>query len=198
MNDRSLLLHLCCAPCAEYPLQRLRTEYHLEPVGYYFNPNIQPLEENRKRAETVRTFAALKDLPVVVREDCEEDRWRSFASRQKADHCGFCYARRFNEAARYAAEQGFSAFTSTLFVSPYQDYERMVEIARRAAAAHRVEFLEIDFRPGYRQGQEMAKADGLYRQKFCGCIYSIGESAMKAKILRQLDLREADIPDREP
>lgn len=195
--NKDLLLHTCCAPCAEFPLVQLREEFGIEPVSYYFNPNIHPLYENQRRLDTLREFSAKKSLELIVREDCDEERWRSFKSPKKEDHCRYCYGTRFAESARYAAEHGFKAFTSTLFVSPYQNVELMKKIGEDCAARYGIEFLFIDFRPGYRTGQEMAKADGLYRQRFCGCIYSLGESFFKKKILRQVGLEEEDIPGRE-
>ncbi|MGI6546096.1 MAG: epoxyqueuosine reductase QueH [Fastidiosipilaceae bacterium] len=197
-NERDLLLHICCAPCAEYPLMFLREEVGLEPTGYFYNPNIHPLKEHQRRLDTLRDFAASVDLRLIVRTDFEEGRWRNFPTKSKADHCGRCYATRFDETARLAAELGFTSFSSTLFVSPYQDYDRMADIARSAARRHDVLFREFDFRPGFRRGQEMAVRDGLYRQKYCGCIYSLGESNMKTKILRDLNLSATDIPDRGP
>lgn len=198
LQHNRLLLHICCAPCAEYPLQYLREELGVEPVGYYYNPNIHPLYENQRRLDTLRNFAERKNLRLIVNDACEEERWRGFPNKSKSVHCGICYSLRFNETARLAAELGFSAFSSTLFISPYQDFERMKTIAESAAAKFATRFQLYDFRPGFRHGQQMAKEDGLYRQKYCGCIYSLGESDMKAKILRDLPLAAEDIPDREP
>lgn len=100
------------------------------------------------------------------------------------------------EAARFAKENDFPAFTSTLFVSPWQDHEALKQAAEEAAEHYGIRFEYRDFRPGYRQGQEMAKADELYRQRYCGCIYSLGESNYKEKILKQLDLSADAIPTR--
>ena len=98
-----------------------------------------------------------------------------------------CYAMRMDMAAETAAQMGFSAFTTTLLVSIYQDHEAIIKAAQRAAEKHKVQFLYRDFREGFRKGQDMAREDGLYRQKFCGCIFSLEESKFKDKIYRSFE-----------
>ncbi|HHX37406.1 MAG TPA: epoxyqueuosine reductase QueH [Clostridiaceae bacterium] len=197
VDQKELLLHICCAPCATYPVAFLRSELGIEPSGYFYNPNIHPLFEYRRRLDTFANWAAVNRLAYYLQTDCEEERWRAFPSKQKQVHCRTCYSMRFAETCRVAAEQGFKSFTSTLFVSPYQDHDLMRSIAKQQAARYGIEFMDIDFRPGYRRGQQMAREAGLYRQRFCGCIYSLGESNFKDKILTQVGLFPADIPDRE-
>ena len=84
-------------------------------------------------------------------------------------------------AARYAAENGFDAFTSTLFISPYQNHEMLKQTARQAGEKYGVDFLYRDFRPYFRQGQEKARELGLYMQKYCGCVFSEEERYQKRK-----------------
>lgn len=195
MKTKTLLLHMCCGPCAEYPLEALREE-GFTVSGYFFNPNIQPQKELDRRLAGVRKLSELRDFPVFAVERCDEQVWRDFSSPNKADHCNYCYRVRMFEAARFAKENDFPAFTSTLFVSPWQDHEALKQAAEEAAEHYGIRFKYRDFRPGYRQGQEMAKADELYRQRYCGCIYSLGESNYKEKILKQLDLSADAIPTR--
>ncbi len=196
-EDKALLLHICCGPCAEYPLKVLREEGFGKIKGYFFNPNIQPPGEMKRRRESVERFARLHDLDLMVNDRCDEAVWRAFASDKKSRHCRYCYHLRFNEAARMTRELGYDAFTSTLFVSPWQDQEAMTKAAEAAAERHGVEYLPRDFRSGYRKGQQMAREDGLYRQRFCGCIYSLGETKFKDKILKELGLRPEDVPPRQ-
>ncbi len=188
-----LLLHMCCAPCSEYPLDALREE-GFDPDGYFHNPNIQPQKELDRRLEAVENFSELRGLKVFYDSESKEAVWRNFRSSLKEDHCRYCYFTRMAQVARFAKDKGYTAFTSSLFVSPYQDHDLLKQACEHAAKQYGLEFLYRDFRSGYREGQEMAKRDGLYRQKFCGCIYSIGESNYKAKIMKQLDLSEAAIP----
>ena len=98
------------------------------------------------------------------------------------DHrCGRCYHIRLWETARYAAEHGYGSFTSTLFVSPYQNHEAICAVARAMGGEYGVEFLYRDFRPYFRAGQEFAREHGFYMQKYCGCIFSEEERYMKPK-----------------
>ena len=93
--------------------------------------------------------------------------------------CGHCYTVRLEQTARFAAENGFASFTSTLFVSPYQQHERMAEIAEEMARRYGVRFLYRDFRPGFRAGQQEARELGFYMQKYCGCVFSEEERYQK-------------------
>ncbi len=194
-EEKALLLHMCCGPCAEYPLEVLREEGFVVS-GYFHNPNIQPQAELDRRLENVRILSEKKNVPLFFVDESEETRWRQFPSQKKADHCRYCYFSRMNEAASFAKEQGFEAFTTSLLVSPYQDHELLKEACERASERHEIPFVYRDFRVGYRQGQEMAKADGLYRQRYCGCIYSLGESSFQTKIMKQLGLSPEQIPSR--
>ena len=98
-----------------------------------------------------------------------------------ARRCIKCYEMRLFETARVAKEQGFDAFTSSLFISPYQNHGMMMEVAQRAAEAYGVEFLYRDFRPLFKEGQEFAREHGFYMQKYCGCVFSEEERYLKAK-----------------
>ncbi|MGI6076801.1 MAG: epoxyqueuosine reductase QueH [Fastidiosipilaceae bacterium] len=196
-SDPKILLHICCAPCATYPVAYLRSELGMEPTGYFYNPNIHPQFEYQRRLDTFQNWAADSGIDYYLQSDCDEGRWRSFPTKQKQIHCRTCYSLRFAEACRHAAAEGFAYFTSTLFVSPYQDHLLMRQIAYQMADRWGIKFLDIDFRPGYRFGQQMARESGMYRQRYCGCIYSLGESNFKDKILTQVGLTAADIPDRE-
>lgn len=190
-----VLMHVCCAPCAEYPVMVLRDE-GCDMDLLYFNPNIHPSEEWALRLENVRLYAEKKGLRVFVDERCSEERWRNHRSPYKEDHCAMCYFMRMDFAARFAAEHGYDSFTSSLFVSPYQNFEKLRDSARKAAERYGIPFLERDFREGFRRGQEMAKEDGLYCQKYCGCIFSLGETRYAKKLSRRFGLEKEDIPAR--
>jgi len=165
------LLHCCCAPCSVSCIQTLRGE-GIEPVGLWYNPNIHPYQEYKARRDTLMAYAPTIGMELVVLEDYG---LRNFvrAVAEDIDHrCGKCYEMRLDAVARYAAEHGFSSFTSTLFVSPYQNHELMRAVAEDAAARHGVTFLYRDFRPGFRAGQAEARELGFYMQKYCGCVFS--------------------------
>lgn len=165
-----LLLHICCGPCACYPVETLQEE-GIDFTGYYFNPNIHPLEEFERRRENLQVLSALKGFPVFYSDAFDQPRWENFSG-EIADRCRMCYEIRFEEVARKAAEEGYEAFSTTLLVSPYQRHEMIIEICEAMAVKYGIKFYYQDWRPGFRKGQAMAKEYGLYRQKYCGCIPS--------------------------
>jgi len=174
-----VLLHTCCAPCSVHCVESLRAE-GIEPVSFWYNPNIHPYQEYKARRDTLKDYAAAIGMELLIR---EEYGLRPFVRAVAADldhRCGWCYSRRLEETARYAAEHGFPAFSTTLLVSPYQDHEGIVAAGERLAAAHGLEFLYRDFRPGFRDGQKKAREAGLYMQKYCGCVFSEEERYLKA------------------
>ena len=166
-----LLLHTCCAPCSVYCVESLRGE-GIEPVSFWYNPNIHPYQEYKARRDTLKDYAAAIGLPLILREDYG---LRPFVRAVAADidhRCSYCYAVRMEETARYAAEHGFTHISTTLLVSPYQNHEGIVAAGKRFAGEYGVAFLYRDFRPGFRQGQAKARELGLYLQKYCGCVFS--------------------------
>ena len=170
----SILLHICCGPCSLYVIDALKGRYPEEKMtGYFYNPNIHPYDELIRRKAGAVTACAYKGIELIKKDDYDLAAWKCFAD-EGAARCRMCYQRRFEETARYAAEHGYSHFTSTLFVSPYQNHEAMNRAAQEASARYGVIFLEgSDFREGFREGQNQARALGLYRQKYCGCIRSL-------------------------
>ncbi|MEG0742917.1 MAG: epoxyqueuosine reductase QueH [Clostridia bacterium] len=174
----ALLLHICCAPCSIMCVETLRAE-GLEPTGFWENPNIHPYTEYRARKNALVDYAKQIRLPLVVH---GEYGLRPFVGEVAADidgRCAKCYALRMRACAAYAAQNGFAQFTSTLFVSPYQNHELLKGTAESAAREFGVEFLYRDFRPYFREGQERARALELYMQKYCGCIFSEEERYRK-------------------
>ena len=174
------LLHVCCAPCANQPIEVLRTD-KIEVTGFWYNPNIHPFTEYRARRNCLREYAAQIELPVIEKNDYA---LRPFVREVAADisgRCVKCYEMRLFETAKAAAEGGFDSFTSSLFISPYQNHELMREVAERAAHEYGVEFLYRDFRPYFREGQERARALEMYIQKYCGCVFSEQERYLKPK-----------------
>lgn len=178
-----LLLHTCCAPCSVACVQALRAE-GLAPTAYWLNPNIHPFTEYRARRDALTEYAKAVDMPLVM-----EDQYglRAFLTATDAStdyddaRCGICYTMRLEQAAAYAAANGFQAFSTTLLISPYQRHSLIRQIGEQAAASHNITFLYRDFRPIFRDGQREARAMGLYMQKYCGCIYSEEERYLKPR-----------------
>ena len=180
----SLLLHICCAPCSVACIGSLREE-GLEPHGYWYNPNIHPYTEYRSRKNCLVDYAKSIGLPLTLNDDYG---LRMFVQKVAADidhRCKVCYDLRMQEAARFASGQGYDGFTSTLFISPYQNHELLRKSAEEAAQMYGIEFVYRDFRPLFRQGQEEARNLGLYMQKYCGCVFSEEDRYLGAKRRKQ-------------
>ena len=181
-----MLLHACCGPCAMYPLQLL-TDNGRDLDVLWYNPNIHPEFEWNRRLENLHKACDHYGVRLIEIEGFEEEYWRSgeylkdFPSR-----CAMCYDKRMDVVAAYAAEHGYDSFCTTLFVSPYQQHELIRSTCESKADKYDVAFEYMDFRPGFRQGQNMTRDIGLYRQKYCGCCFSLDESEFKDKILKSM------------
>jgi predicted adenine nucleotide alpha hydrolase (AANH) superfamily ATPase len=167
----NILLHTCCGPCASYPLQQLVAGGH-SITGFFYNHNIHPYQEYQRRLNAVREFAAARELPMFYRDEYNLEEFLAAVAQNPEQRCHYCYFSRLNAAAEKAAEQGFDAFTSSLLYSRYQNHEAIRVAGERAAERHGVAFYYEDFRPGWQEGIRLSKEMGLYRQQYCGCIYS--------------------------
>ena len=174
------LLHICCAPCANQCIEVLRTD-GFQVTGFWYNPNIHPFTEYRARRDCLRQYAQQISLPMIEKNDYALRPFVRAVAEDISGRCIKCYEMRLFEAARQAKEGGFDSFTSSLFISPYQNHQLMAETAQRAADAYGVEFLYRDFRPYFKDGQSFAREHGFYMQKYCGCVFSEEERYLKAK-----------------
>lgn len=179
-----LLLHICCAPCSVYCIESLRAE-GIEPVGFWYNPTIHPYTEYRSRRDCLRDYARQINLTLVEQDEYGLREFVAAVAQDIEHRCGHCYAVRLEQAAAYAVEQGFDAFTTTLLVSPYQNHELLIKTGEAAAQKYGVHFLYRDFRVGFRQGQDKAREQGLYMQKYCGCIFSEEGRYIKKRPLKK-------------
>ena len=167
-----LLMHTCCAPCSVYCIDTLRNE-GIEPVAYWFNPNIHPYMEYKARRDTLIEYSKMINLELIIDEDYGLKEFCKNVSDDLANRCvNYCYRVRMEQAAKFAKENGFDAFTTTLLISPYQRHDELKKICEEVAQKYGVEFLYRDFRPGFREGQNKARELELYMQKYCGCIFS--------------------------
>ena len=178
-----ILMHMCCAPCSCYVTKKLRAG-GFEPVGYFFNPNIHPYQEWKSRLKSARDFAQKVGMEIfcdnhyglrdfLSRVEKLIDMEDSIANRDGFHkRCAICYAWRLESTARFAAENGFEQFTSTLFYSKYQNHELMKKIAEHFANVFGVKFYYEDFRAGWQEGIDLSLELELYRQNYCGCIFS--------------------------
>lgn len=167
----SLLLHICCGPCACYSVDAFGREGH-EPTGFWYNPNIHPYTEYQKRLQAFRQFALAVALPTIDQDEYALEMWLREAVANKDDRCGCCYTIRLRATAREAAAKGFDAFSTTLLYSRYQKHDRIKQAAQAASEEFGVPFLYRDLRTGWSEGIRISKRLRLYRQQYCGCIYS--------------------------
>ncbi|MBT0654766.1 epoxyqueuosine reductase QueH [Geomobilimonas luticola] len=166
-----ILLHICCAPCAIYPLKELRSQ-GMEVTGFFFNHNIHPYQEYRRRLDTVRDYAAKVDLDMIYRDEYRLEEFLDAVAANPDQRCLYCYASRLEATARAAAENGFPGFTSSLLYSRYQKHDTIRELGASIGGRYGVRFHYDDYRQGWQEGIRISKEVGLYRQQYCGCIYS--------------------------
>ncbi|MBU4533124.1 MAG: epoxyqueuosine reductase QueH [Firmicutes bacterium] len=166
-----LLLHTCCAPCSIYPLDALRDEGHTV-YGYFNNPNIHPYSEYRRREEALAFYAQTQNWKVIFASDYPLDDYFRNVVYREGERCRFCYLLRQREAARMARKGKFDAFSTTLLVSPYQKHELIREVGEAAAREYDVPFLYRDFREGYGEATRRSRELEMYRQQYCGCVFS--------------------------
>ena len=167
----TVLLHTCCAPCSLSCIDPLRSE-GIEPVAFWYNPNIHPWKEYQTRRDCLLEYAPTINMEVLVQEDYGLKDFVRHVADDIEHRCVYCYEHRIEGTAKYAAEHGFKAFTSTLLSSLYQDHEGIVRAAEKYAKQYGVEFLYRDFRPNFRAGNQKARELGFYMQKYCGCVFS--------------------------
>ena len=172
------LLHICCAPCANQCIESLRGET-IEVTGFWYNPNIHPFTEYRQRRNCLREYADQIALPLIEKNDYALRPFVRKVAEDIENRCVKCYEMRLFETAKTAKEQGFDSFTSSLFISPYQNHELMRSVAEQAAELYGVEFLYRDFRLLFKDGQAFAREHGFYMQKYCGCVFSEEERYLK-------------------
>ena len=167
-----LLMHTCCAPCSVYCIDELRGE-GIEPTVYWFNPNIHPYMEYKARRDCLKEYTKSINVNAIFEENYGLEEFCKNAIKDLSSRCkNYCYPVRLEQTAKYAKENGYEAFTTTLLVSPYQNHEALIEVANMMAKKYDIEFLYRDFRIGFREGQNKARELGLYMQKYCGCIFS--------------------------
>ncbi len=185
-----LLLHTCCAPCSVYCIDSLREE-GIEPTVYWFNPNIHPYIEYKARRDTLKQYTKDININAIFEENYGLKDFCKNVINNLENRCkNYCYPIRLEQTAKYAKENGYDSFSTTLLVSPYQNHEAIIEIAEKLAKIYGLKFLYRDFRIGFKQGQAKARDLGLYMQKYCGCIFSEETINYKHKNLDRTTLLE--------
>jgi predicted adenine nucleotide alpha hydrolase (AANH) superfamily ATPase len=174
-----ILLHSCCAPCLVVPLDDLRREGH-EVTAFFFNPNIHPYTEYLRRLDAFNVYTSEHDVHVLNEKGQEglEDWLRQVVFRE-TQKCKICFNFRMDKTARLAESKGFDAFSTTLLYSRFQKHSLLKPTCEAISEQYDVPFIYKDWRTGWNEGVKRYRKLGLYRQKYCGCIYSEKERAMK-------------------
>lgn len=166
-----LLMHICCSNCATYPITALKHK-GVTVRGLWFNPNIHPSMEYKARLDALRQLQELWKLDIDYVDYYGLKEYLRHVVGNEEHRCEYCYTVRLEETAQRAKGADADAFTTSLLVSPYQKFDMIIDIGKRMQEKYGIEFYAEDFRPGFNEGRRMAKALELYRQKYCGCIYS--------------------------
>lgn len=166
-----VLIHICCVHCAAYTAEYFKQQGH-EVGGYWYNPNIHPYLEHQNRLEAVRKYAAEKGLPLITEQGYDMPEFLSRVATHYTERCGDCFTMRLEKTAEAAKANGYDAFSTTLLISPHQKHALIKERGEKAAVLHGVEFLYADLRKRYSDSRHITKPMELYRQQYCGCIYS--------------------------
>ncbi|MBF0540598.1 MAG: epoxyqueuosine reductase QueH [Nitrospirae bacterium] len=176
-----ILLHICCANCALYPITRLKEQgYTLK--GLWFNPNIHPVTEYNKRLDTLKQLQSLWNLEIMYHDKYGLIDFTRNVCGNESNRCVYCYTTRLQETAKTAKLEGMDSFSSTLLYSRYQKHDSIIEIGRTMEEKYSIKFYIEDWRAGWQKGIEMSKELNLYRQKYCGCIYSEMERYLGVQI----------------
>lgn len=184
---RRILVHMCCGPCSVYPL-KTALQGSAEVWGYFHNPNIHPLSEFRRRLAAVKALASYLSIKVIYDEEYTPIRFIKGMKRSletstgtgvkyppHGKRCSYCYSARLEQTARAAEANGFDSFSSSLLYSRYQNHEEIKRIGIDLEEKYGILFYYEDFRAGWQKGIDESKEMGLYRQRYCGCIYSKAE-----------------------
>lgn len=166
-----VLVHICCGPCAVYPVKVLRERGH-EVMGLFFNPNIHPLKEYLHRLDSARRAAQVLGVRIIGSDrDYDPQMFLRLTAFREEHRCFLCHQLRLERTRTMARQAGFDFFTTTLLYSRRQKHD-MIRSVGESLTGKKTAFLYHDFRQGWVQGREEAAEMGLYRQSYCGCIYS--------------------------
>ncbi len=167
-------MHICCANCAIFPVKKLTSD-GIGVKGLWFNPNVHPEEEYSKRYDALKSLEGIWGLDIEYAGSYGLDSFLGSLRKHYGIRCEMCYYMRLRETASTAKKMGLDGFTTTLLVSPHQRFDMIVDMGRRLEKEYGIPFYLEDFRPGWKEAVKASKELGLYRQKYCGCIYSKDE-----------------------
>lgn len=176
-----LLMHACCAPCSVYCIDTLRKE-NIEPTIFWYNPNIHPYMEYKARKDCLIEYTSKIDVKLEIIDEYGLDDFCKNVSNDLNSRCtNYCYPIRLRKTFEFAKEHGYDTVTTTLLYSIYQNHDYIKFLCEKYSKEFGIEFLYRDFRYGFWEGHDKAKAEELYMQKYCGCIFSEEDRYLKKK-----------------
>jgi len=182
---QKILLHSCCAPCSVFPLKLLSGVY--ETIGLWYNPNIYPYAEWKRRRDWYSYLTQKHGIKTIFVDENSSlaqklgNTIKINSINWKPGDCESCYKIRLSKTLQVAQDLGIANFTTTLLGSPYQKYEKLVEICEELGEKYGIKFINQNFRQGFWEGKEEAKSQGIYVQPYCGCVKSIEELKTRRK-----------------
>jgi len=192
---KKILLHACCGPCTTAPLPALRAE-GIEPVAFFHNPNIHPFREFRRRLNSFEQFAKKEGMRTEIGRNYGLVEYLRQVVGHEEERCRICYEMRLCATAARAKELGITEISTTLLYSRYQKHQLIRRMGEEIAAAHGLSFLYRDWRELWQEGIDRAIEQDLYRQGYCGCIYSEQERYDKKLRRRLAAKRREEEPER--
>ncbi len=169
-----LLLHCCCAPCSAYPISFFISQ-NIELDLIFYNPNIHPYREWQNRMFAMKNYAEKIGLNLLINYDYPLERIIKGMLDyhfERENRCEFCYLERLRFIAKFAKENEYEAFSTTLLISPYQDHLLIKSISEKVGRNNEIKFYYKDFRNNFKESKDIAKNNNLYSQTYCGCVFS--------------------------
>jgi len=173
-----ILVHICCAPCAVYPFRKLWEEFE-QVLGFWYNPNIHPFLEYQKRLEAVKIWAEKEKVKVIYKDEYDIKKFLRQLVYRESQRCFFCYRERLEKTAIFARRGKFDYFSSTLILSPHQNQKLLKTTMEVVGKEYGVEPYLKKIEEGWQKGRQLSREMNLYRQQYCGCIYSEEERYKK-------------------
>lgn len=176
-SEKNVLVHACCAPCAAYSFEKL-ADNSINPVGFFYNPNIHPQDEYKRRLEELIKFMDVKKYRLIIEEDSEKSWFKAVkgfeTEKEGGKRCEICFRFRLEKTAVFAKENNFDGFTTVLTISPHKNSKIINQIGKELEKKHNIYFLEENFKKneGFKKSLELSKQYNLYRQNYCGCVFS--------------------------
>jgi predicted adenine nucleotide alpha hydrolase (AANH) superfamily ATPase len=174
MISHRALIHICCAHCAAYTLQFWQQQGYLVTALWY-NPNIHPQNEHALRLQAARELLEQSHIPLIVMPDYEPSRYFAAIRGAEGHRCCACFDLRLQMTAAQALKEGYGVFSTSLLISPHQEHQSIIASGDEIARSMGLVFLYSDLRRRYSNSRVITKDRQLYRQQYCGCIYSFGE-----------------------